>query len=148
MGVAGHLFQTRYRVQAVLGKSPTGLVMSAIRLDNLRPVTIEIFEPELSRDDRARARFALAAEASRKLKSEYTAQVVEHGLSNKNCLYLVTEPVGAERSVGRMRDGDVPPPTRMRRWGARSPVRCSRRLPRGTSGDCCTAGWTPEPWPW
>ena len=107
----GDVIGARYRVERVLGKSVTALVVAAHdqQLDEL--VAIKILLPRTVANAEMRARFGREARAAGKIKGEHVARVTDVGALDDGAPYMVMEYLEGESLASVLaRRKRMPPP--------------------------------------
>ncbi len=76
----GQVLNTRYRLIKSVGQGSQASVWVAEHLALGSQVAVKLIDPELAKQDDARARFAREATAAAKLRSAHVVQILDHGI--------------------------------------------------------------------
>lgn len=106
----------RYKIQKELGRGAMGVVYLAWHRDLGRPCVIKFVHPEKDRTGALRHRFEREARETSLLRSPYTVQVFDFGVTQKGELYYVMEHLEGESLQDRLAEGGAQPFDLVCRW--------------------------------
>ena len=89
--VPGHVIAGKFRIERVLGIGGMGAVAAATHLQLDELVAIKILLPKLAANPEYAARFQREARAAVKIKSEHVVRVLDVGVLDDGCPYMVME---------------------------------------------------------
>lgn len=92
LGVSiGQVFETKYRVDAIIGQGGMGIVCACTNLDLNKKIAIKMLKPDVLTDVDATTRFKREASAASQLTSEYVAKVTDYGVFDNRVPFMVME---------------------------------------------------------
>ena len=106
----------RYKLQKELGRGAMGVVYLAWHRDLGRPCVIKFVHPEKDSSGALRHRFEREARETSLLRSPYTVQVFDFGVTPKGELYYVMEYLEGESLQDRLGKGGAQPFDLVCRW--------------------------------
>jgi len=106
----------RYKIQRELGRGAMGVVYLAWHRDLGRPCVIKFVHPEKDSTGALRHRFEREARETSLLRSPYTVQVFDFGVTQKGELYYVMEHLEGESLQDRLSEGGAQPFDLVCRW--------------------------------
>jgi serine/threonine-protein kinase len=106
----------RYKIQKELGRGAMGVVYLAWHRDLGRPCVIKFVHPEKDSSGALRHRFEREARETSLLRSPYTVQVFDFGVTQKGELYYVMEFLEGESLQDRLATGGAQPFDLVCRW--------------------------------
>ena len=106
----------RYKIQQELGRGAMGVVYLAWHRDLGRPCVIKFVHPEKDSSGALRHRFEREARETSLLRSPYTVQVFDFGVTQKGELYYVMEYLEGESLQDRLAAGGAQPFDLVCRW--------------------------------
>jgi serine/threonine-protein kinase len=98
----GTVLDGRYRIEGVLGAGGMGRVYRGEHTAIGKPVAIKVLRGALGRDEDAAARFHREAIASGRLYHPNIVSVIDFGVLQDGCLYLVMEALAGEHLADRL----------------------------------------------
>jgi len=106
----------RYKIQKELGRGAMGVVYLAWHRDLGRPCVIKFVHPEKDSNGALRHRFEREARETSLLRSPYTVQVFDFGVTQKGELYYVMEHLEGESLQDRLSGSGAQPFDLVCRW--------------------------------
>jgi len=92
LGVSiGQVFETKYRVDAIIGQGGMGIVCACTNLQLDKKIAIKMLKPDVLTDVDATTRFKREASAASQLTSEYVAKVTDYGVFDNRVPFMVME---------------------------------------------------------
>jgi serine/threonine protein kinase len=88
---AGQAIAGKYRVEELLGRGPSGVVISARNIHLREPVTLKILASYTDDQDELMKRRLKKARIASALKSEHVARIVDIGVTEEGMPYVATE---------------------------------------------------------
>ena len=89
--LVGEMLDGKYRVEAFLGESPTGMVYRAANVSIGTRVAVKILPPEWQSDQSLVDRFVTEARIGSRLEHPNCVSVLDHGTDERGRLYTVRE---------------------------------------------------------
>lgn len=106
----GHVLESKYRIDRVLGQGGMGVVVQATHLVLDEPVAIKFLLPAVASNPEVVERFVREAKAAIKIRSEHVARVMDVSGANTGMPYLVMEFLqGKDLSQLVEQGGPLPP---------------------------------------
>jgi eukaryotic-like serine/threonine-protein kinase len=87
----GEILGGRYRIERIVAEGGMGVIVAAKHIELEETVAIKFLRPEFASKPEIVGRFAREAKASAKIKSLYTATVLDVGISRERGPYIVME---------------------------------------------------------
>lgn len=88
---AGEVVTERYQLDKAIGRGGFAVVYAATDLRTKGAVAVKLIEPSMSRQPQVQLRFEREVELVSKLRHPHTVRVMDRGLTQTGCLFLVME---------------------------------------------------------